>query len=166
MWKLALIASAFALTVTLAPAQPEKPGQVALQEDRAAALNELASEYLQCAAYFTVAAHCMAGFPAPAVPKLIRDNQQSAKVALALAISNGRSVGLTKALAEAGSKLVAAAQMSSINGNCLKIGNVSKRYDLFCKRLMQGPDERFAELLERRICTGLFKCALSRRSGE
>jgi hypothetical protein len=89
-----------------------------------------------------------------------------AKTALGLAISTGRVVGLTSASVEAKSKPVAAGQMQSINSNCLNIRDLSERYDAFCKQLMQVPDNRFEELLAGRICTGLFKCTLSRPKGE
>ena len=156
--------------VGIAPAsaqeQINKADEVALQQDKTAALSELSNECLECAAYFTVTAYCIGGYPAPIVPKLVRDNQHSAKTALGLAISNGGVAGLTSASVVAGSKTVATALMRSIDDNCLNIGNLSKRYDAFCKRLMQRPDERLTELLTRRICTGLFKCALRRPSGE
>ena len=150
--------------VGIAPAsaqeQINKADEVALQQDKTAALSELSNECLECAAYFTVTAYCIGGYPAPIVPKLVRDNQHSASTALSLAISNGGVVGLTGASIEAGSKSLVTALMRSINNDCLNIGDLSERYDAFCKRLMQRPDERFAELLTRRICTGLFRCPL------
>jgi hypothetical protein len=75
-------------------------------------------------------------------------------------------VGVTSASVEARSKPVAAGQMQSIDGNCLNVRDLSERYDAFCKRLMQVPDSRFEELLAGRICTGLFKCTLSKPRGE
>ena len=91
---------------------------------------------------------------------------ENRKTALSLAISTGRIVGVTSASVEARSKPVAAGQMQSIDGNCLNIRDLSERYDAFCKRLMQVPDNRFEELLAGRICTGLFKCTLSKPRGE
>jgi hypothetical protein len=51
--------------------------------------------------------------------------------------------------------------MQSINGDCLNIGNLSGRYEAFCRQLIQVPDKRFAELLGGQICAGLFKCTLA-----
>ena len=36
---------------------------------------------LQCAAYFSATAYCINGYPAPSVPKIVRDYQQVAKTA-------------------------------------------------------------------------------------
>jgi hypothetical protein len=166
MWKLIVGVIAIGLSSALASAQNhiDNVDTVALQKNKIAALSELSTEYLECSAYFTLTAYCLAGYPAPTVPKLLRDYQHSAKTALNLAISNGRSVGLATALIESRSKLVAARQTQSINGDCLNIGDLSERYSAFCRQLMQVPDKRFGELLEGRICTGLFKCSLDRNN--
>jgi len=163
MWKLVLIALALCFSNVPASAQNhiDKVDSIALQKNKMAALNELSGEYLECSAYFTVTAYCMAGYPAPTVPKLLRDYQSSAKTALGLATSTGRAVGLTSASVEATSKLVATSQMQSINDGCANIRDLSQRYDAFCKKLLQVPDERFAELLAGKICTGLFRCTLN-----
>lgn len=168
MWKLALAVIALGFTIALASAQNQidKVDPIAFQKTKTAALNELSGEYLECSAYFTVAAYCVAGYPSPTLPKIVRDYQHLAKTALSLAISTGRIVGLTSASVEARSKPVAAGHMQSIDGNCLNIRDLSERYDAFCKRLMQVPDNRFEELLAGRICTGLFKCTLSKPRGE
>jgi len=166
MWKLVLVVLALCFSNVLASAQNhiDKVDSAALQKNKMAALNALSGEYLECSAYFTVIAYCMGGYPAPTVPKLLRDYQQSAKTALGLAISTGRAVGLTSASVEATSKLVATSQMQSVNSGCSNIRDLSQRYDAFCKQLLQVPDERFAELLAGKICTGLFKCTLNNSS--
>ena len=163
MWKLVLVVLALCFSYALASAQNhiDKVDSGMLQKNKMAALNELSGEYLDCSAYFTVTTHCMSGYPAPTVPKLLRDYQSSAKTALGLAISTGRVVGLTSASVEATSKLVVASQMQSVNDGCANIRNLSQRYDAFCKNLLQVPDKRFAELLAGKICTGLFKCTLN-----
>ena len=163
MWKPALVALALCFGNVSASAQNhiDKVGSNEPQRNKMAALNELSGEYLECSAYFTVTAYCMGGYPAPTVPKLLRDYQHSAKAALGLAISTGRAVGLTSASVEATSKLVATSQMQSINSGCSNIRDLSQRYDAFCKQLLQAPDERFAELLAGKICTGLFRCTLN-----
>src|SRR5262245_47784898 len=136
MWKLLLVGIALVLGIALASAQNriDKIGQVALGENQTAALTKLSNEYLECAAYFSVTAYCIGGYPAPNVPKLVRDNQHLARTALGLAISNAGVAGLTSASAEARSKSVATALMQSINDNCLNIRDLSERYDAFCKR--------------------------------
>lgn len=168
MWKPLLVGITLVLGIAVASAQNriDKIEQIAVQENKTAALVELSNEYLECAAYFAVTAYCIGGYPAPTVPKLVRDNQYLANAALSLAISNGGVVGLSSASVAAGSKSIATAQMRSIDNNCLKIGVLSERYDIFCKHLISRTDERIAELLARRICTGFFKCTLSSPSGE
>ena len=163
MWKLVVAVLALGLSGAVASAQNhvDNADSVALQRNKMAALNELSGEYLECSAYFTVTAYCTAGYPAPRIPKLQRDYQDSAKAALTLAISTGRVLGLTGASVEATSKLVATSQMQSIGNDCLNIRDLSERYGAFCKQLLQTPDGRFAELLTGRICAGLFKCPLN-----
>jgi hypothetical protein len=170
MWKAVLLGLALGLGTVQASAQNRinKSRQITVEENenKTAALNELSNEYFECAAYFTVTAYCIGGYPAPGIPKLVRDNQHLSKTALDLVISNGGAVRLTKASAEAELKSVAGALMRSINNNCLNIRNLSERYDAFCGQLMRGANERFPDLLAGRICTGHFKCELGRRSGE
>jgi hypothetical protein len=50
--------------------------------------------------------------------------------------------------------------MKLIGGDCLNMVELSQRYHAFCKKLMETPEKRLTELLEGRICTGLFKCAI------
>jgi hypothetical protein len=166
MWKVVLAVFALGFSGAVASAQnhADNVDSIALQRNKMAALNELSGEYLECSAYFKVTAYCLAGYPAPPVPKLQRDYHDWAKTALTLAISTGRVLGLTGASVEATSKLVATSQMQSINGDCLNIRDLSERYGAFCKQLLQAPDGRFAELLAGKICTGLFKCALNNNS--
>jgi hypothetical protein len=159
MPKAALTMLALCLSYTVASARSDniEPGS----PQKIAALNALAGEYLQCSAYFTVVRYCMVGFPAPAIPKLLRDYQQSAKSALNLAVSTSRVAGLNTASVEATSKLISATQMQSISSDCSNIGDLSERYGRFCNQLLRSSDERFAELLAGKICTVIFKCALS-----
>jgi hypothetical protein len=79
MWKLILTVIALGFTIGSAPAQS--------QIEKIAALNALSGEYLECAAYFSATAYCINGYPAPSVPKIVRDYQQAAKTALSRAIS-------------------------------------------------------------------------------
>ncbi|MGA7334841.1 MAG: hypothetical protein WBX77_24380, partial [Pseudolabrys sp.] len=156
MRKLILTVIALGFTIGPAPAQS--------QIEKIAALNALSGEYLECAAYFSATAYCINGYPAPSVPKIVRDYQQAAKTALSRAISTGRVAGVTNSTAEAQSKPVGAAQRQSIKSNCLNISDLSERYDAFCKQLMQAPDRRVEELLSGRYCTGQYRCFLSANS--
>ena len=156
MWKLILTVITLGFTIGPAPAQS--------QIEKIAALNALSGEYLECAAYFSATGYCMNGYPAPSVPKIVRDYQQAAKTALSRAITTGRAAGATNPSAEAQSKPVGAAQRQSIKSNCLNISDLSQRYDAFCKQLMQAPDRRVEELLAGRYCTGQYRCFLSANS--
>jgi hypothetical protein len=156
MRKLILTVIALGFTIGPAPAQS--------QIEKIAALNALSGEYLECAAYFSATAYCRNGYPAPSVPKIVRDYQQAAKTALSRAISIGRVAGVTNSTAEAQSKPVGAAQRQSIKSNWLNISDLSERYDAFCKQLMQAPDRRVEELLAGRYCTGQYRCFLSANS--
>ena len=164
MWKLpfALIAFGFSIGLASAQGQIAKVDPIALKQSKATALARLSGEYLECSTYFSVTAYCVADHPAPAVTKIVRDYQDAAKTALKLATSADRLAGINNSSVNVRSKPFAVAQMEPIKHNCLKISDLSERYDAFCKQLMQAPDRRMDELLTGKICTGLFKCALSR----
>ena len=96
MWKLtfALIAFCFSMALASAQSQIDKVDPIALQKNKTTALARLSGEYLECSAYFSVTAYCMAGYPAPAATKIVRDYQDAAKVALKLAVSADRVAGV------------------------------------------------------------------------
>ena len=162
MQKLPFAVIAFGFSIGLASAQSQiaKVDPIALKQNKTTALARLSGEYLECSAYFSVTAYCMA-YPAPAVTKIVRDYQDAAKTALKLATSANRLAGVNNSSVDARSKLFAVAQKEPVKRNCLNISDLSERYDAFCKQLMQAPDRRMDELLTGKICTGLFKCALS-----
>lgn len=157
MWKLPFVLIVFGFSIGLASAQNQIVDPVALNKNKTTVFARLSGEYLECSAYFSVTAYCMADYPAPTVTKIVRDYQDAAKTALKLATSANRRAGVNNSSV----KLFAVAQMEPIKRNCLKFADLSERYDAFCKQLMQGPDRRLDELLTGKICTGLFKCALS-----
>ena len=163
MWKLTFALIAFGFSIALASAQSriDKVDPIALQKNKTTALARLSGEYLECSAYFSVAAYCMASYPAPAVTKIVRDYQDAAKTALKLATSADRVTGVNNSSVDARSKSFVAAQVESVKSRCLNISALSERYDAFCKQLMQTPNRRIDELLIGKICTGLFKCAPS-----
>jgi hypothetical protein len=159
MWKLPFVLIVFGFSIGMASAQNQtaKVDPIALNKNKTTVLARLSGEYLECSAYFSVTAYCMADYPAPTVTKIVRDYQDAAKTALKLATSADRLAGVNNSSV----KLFAVAQMEPIKRNCLNIADLSERYDAFCKQLMQAPDRRLDELLTGKICTGLFKCALS-----
>ena len=163
MWKLTFALIAFGFSIALASAQSriDKIDPIALQKNKTTALVRLSGEYLECSVYFSVAAYCMASYPAPAVTKIVRDYQDAAKTALKLGTSADRVAGVNNYSVDARSRPFVAAQIESIKRNCLNMSALSERYDAFCKQLMQAPDRRIDELLTGKICTGLFKCAPS-----
>jgi hypothetical protein len=153
----AVIAFGFSIGLSSAQTQIAKVDPIALNKNKTTALARLSGEYLECSAYFSVKAYCMADYPAPAVTKIIRDYQDAAKTALKLATSANRLASVNNSWV----KLFAVAQMEPVKRDCLNISDLSERYDAFCKQLMQASDRRMDELLTGKICTGLFKCALS-----
>ena len=161
MWKLSFVLIVFGFSIGLASAQSQIAKVDPLNKNKTTALARLSGEYLECSAYFSVTAYCMADYPAPAVTKIVRDYQDAAKTALKLTTSADSLAGVNNSSADARSKLFAVAQMEPVKRNCLNISDLSERYDAFCKQLMQAPDRRMDELLAGKICTGLFKCALS-----
>ena len=162
MWKLPFVLIVFGFSIGLASAQNQIAKVDPLNKNKTTALARLSGEYLECSAYFSVTAYCMADYPAPAVTKIVRDYLDAAKTALKLVTSADRLAGVSNSSVDARSKLFAVAQMEPVKRNCLNISDLSERYDAFCRQLMQAPDRRMAELLTGKICTGLFKCALSR----
>jgi len=157
MRKLIFAVAALGYLIGTASAQD----RAAVHQIKIAVQSELSGEYLECSAYFTAVAYCIVGYPAPNVPKLMRDYQRMAKTTLSLAASVAPNPGTRDTFLNAGSKLVATSQMQSINSDCRKIGELSYRYEAFCKILMQTPDKRINELREGRICTGGYVCAPS-----
>ena len=101
MWKLTFALIAFGFSIALASAQSriDKVDPIALQKNKTTALARLSGEYLECSAYFSVAAYCMASYPAPAVTKIVRDYQDAAKTALKLAVSADRVAGVNNSSA-------------------------------------------------------------------
>ena len=96
MWKLSFAVIAFGFSIGLASAQNQiaKVDPIALNKNKTTALARLSGEYLECSAYFSVTAYCMANYPAPAVTKIVRDYQDAAKTALKLATSADRLAGV------------------------------------------------------------------------
>ena len=135
MRKLILTVIALGFTIGPAPAQS--------QIEKIAALNALSGEYLECAAYFSATAYCINGYPAPSVPKIVRDYQQAAKTALSRAITTGRVAGVTNSTAEAQSTPVGAAQRQSIKSNCL---NISDSLSVMMRSVSNSCRRRIGEL--------------------
>ena len=81
MWKLPFAVIAFGFSIGLASAQSQiaKVDPIALNKNKTTALARLSGEYLECSAYFSVTAYCMADYPAPAVTKIVRDYQDAGK---------------------------------------------------------------------------------------
>jgi hypothetical protein len=122
------------------------------------AVNEISGELLECSVYFLVTAFCLQGNPDPGIPQLIKDlNAQASKIGT-LAITIGRSVGVTDEAVGARSKLMNAEMMKKLNNNCTNIAVLLEKYSNFCKQLTENADPRLAELLQGKKCTGSYKC--------
>jgi hypothetical protein len=76
----------------------------------------------------------------------------------ALAISTGKSVGVSDAAVNARLSLITKDLMGSIANKCVNIGVLLERYDTFCKQLAQNVDARLKELLAGKKCSGINRC--------
>ncbi len=122
-------------------------------------MNEFSSELLECAAYFFVSAQCIENHPDPRAPKLASDYRSAAEKLTGIAITTGRSVGISDDAFAARTRLTFAQQMKSINNNCINVSVLLDRYSDFCMHLSRTPDQRLDELTAGKFCTGTYyKC--------
>ena len=142
MLKIAIIAIALS-TATAAIAQDQQ------REDTKRALNEISGEMTECSAYFLISAQCIESHPDPRSPRIANDLRQAAKKIETLAITTGRSIGITDEAFAARTKLAFEKLMTSINNNCVNIAVLLDRYNNLCKQLNLDPDSRLKELLAR-----------------
>ena len=126
--------------------------------DEKRAINEVSGELLECSVYFLTTAFCVQGHPDPSVPQLIKDYNAQASKTGTLAITIGRSVGVTDEAVGARSRLMHADMMKKLNNNCTNISVLLEKYSNFCKQLTENADPRLAELLQGKKCTGSYKC--------
>lgn len=77
---------------------------------------------------------------------------------LGLAHQLGEPVGKTIAALDAQTKLMYQDMKSSINGNCVNVAILLERYANYCKRLVETPDFRVAELAAGHVCSGSYRC--------
>jgi hypothetical protein len=124
--------------VTLALWQP-----AAAQSDAETkrAMGEVAGELQQCSVYFLVMSACFE----PQEPDLARTLREQSNKVGTVAISVGRSVGVTDEAYAALAKLESEAMMKSMNGNCINVAVPMNKYMNFCKRLSQNGDQRLKE---------------------
>ena len=85
----------------------------------------------------------------PRSPRIANDLRQAAKKIETLAITTGRSIGITDEAFAARTKLAFEKLMTSINNNCVNIAVLLDRYNNLCKQLNLDPDSRLKELLAR-----------------
>src|SRR6476661_894751 len=85
MFKLAMALFAWCLLSITASAQSNKTN----------AINELTGEMLECSVYYIISANCIEGHPDPDAPGLVKTYKGLANDIATLAISTGKSVGVS-----------------------------------------------------------------------
>jgi len=148
MFKLAMALFAWCLLSITASAQSNKTN----------AINELTGEMLECSVYYIISAQCIEGHPDPDAPGLVKTYKGLANDIATLAISTGKSVGVSDDAVNARLSLITKNLMDSIANKCVMINVLFDRYDNFCKQLVQNVDARLKELLAGKKCTGIYRC--------
>ena len=134
------------------------PAQDRSRDQKIDVMNELAGEMLECSSYFLILAQCVESHPDPRAPKIAENYRHSAQQLGTLAITVGRSIGITDEATEARTKLSFGQQMKSIKNNCINISVLLERYSDFCALMGRTPDKRMEELAAGKFCTGTYKC--------
>src|SRR5262245_38125163 len=75
------------------------------QPDQGMVLNELAGEMTECSTYYLISAQCLEGHPDPSIPALVANYRKSAQQIGTLAITVGRTIGVTDDGVKARTKL-------------------------------------------------------------
>jgi hypothetical protein len=148
MFKLAMALFAWCLLSITASAQSNKTN----------AINELTGEMLECSVYYIISANCIEGHPDPDAPGLVKTYKGLANDIATLAISTGKSVGVSDDAVNARLSLISKDLMGSIGNKCVMINVLFDRYDDFCKQLAKNVDARLKELLAGKKCTGIYRC--------
>jgi hypothetical protein len=138
-------------------------GTFALAEDRAltertSVLHEFSGEMLECSVYYRVALQCFEDYPDPRATKVASEYRAAAEQLTAVARGIAHSIGQSEAAFGSSIALIMKDQTAAINQSCINISVLQRRYAAFCQHLAQSPDDRFRELLARKICTGEYTC--------
>jgi hypothetical protein len=128
------------------------------QSNKADAVNELTGEMLECSIYYIISANCIEGHPDPDAPELVKTYKGLANDIAVLAISIGKSVGVSEDAVNARLGLISKNLMGSIGNKCVMINVLFDRYDNFCKQLAKNVDARLKELLAGKKCSGIYRC--------
>src|ERR1700712_1629750 len=121
------ITLAFALMLSLCADN----GNAQTNEQIKQAMGELAGELQQCSVYFLLVSTCVA----PQDATLALSYRKAADKIGELAISSGRTAGVSDEAYMAGSHLMLEAMMKSLAGGCINSAVLLKKYMNFCARL-------------------------------
>jgi hypothetical protein len=124
------------------------------REKRFGALNELSGELLECSVYFRIASECVKGHPdAGDLPKQLEIASRNIGT---LAVSTGRSLGVSDDAYVARMKMKSRSLMAQLSGNCVNISVLMERYQTFCVALHNNADPRLVELMKGKKCGGSY----------
>lgn len=125
---------------------------------RVQAADQFTGEMMECVAYFTVAAQCLAGNPDPTVSQQIANLKRNANEIGALAVTAGTPIGLNED--DFGALIVMARRdiAASMNESCANISVPADRYADFCKLMLTRATLRLQELLQGKKCNGSYRC--------
>src|SRR5947209_3576212 len=128
------------------------------QSNKTNAIDELTGEMLECSVYYIISANCIEGHPNPDAPGLVKTYKGLANDIATLAISTGKSVGVSDDAVNARLSLITKNLMDSIANKCVMINVLFDRCDNFCKQLVGNVDARLKELLAGKKCSGIYRC--------
>ena len=118
------------------------------------AVGEVAGELQECSVYFLLVSTCVAEQDAA----LSLSYRKAADKVGELAISSGRTAGVSDEAYMARSQLMSEAMMKSMGGSCINSAVPMKKYMNFCKQLARDADPRLSEWIkcvqEKRTCNG------------
>jgi hypothetical protein len=118
------------------------------------AAGEVAGELQQCSVYFLVVSTCVAEQDA----ELSLSYRKAADKVGELAISLGRTAGVSDEAYMAGSQLMSETMKKSMAGKCINSAVLLKKYMNFCRQLARDADPRLAEWIkcvqQKRTCNG------------
>jgi hypothetical protein len=140
------------LCTTVAPAAFTVPRARAQDDTSSRAyrhtLNDLSSEYLGCAIYYTLVAQCLDNRKEA---ERVQKFKNAANSALHRAYLLGIEVGLTDKTTAARLQTAWNEQRAAIEDDCANMGVLNSEHDQFCKRLMEDYESVFRAYYDKAV---------------
>jgi hypothetical protein len=119
-------------------------GMAQTNEEIKQAVGEVASELQQCSVYFLLVSTCVASQDST----LSLSYRKAADKVGELALTSGRTAGLSDKAFTARGQLLSEAMIKSMGGDCINSAVPMKKYMNFCQQLSRGADPRLMEWIK------------------